>query len=398
MRIAILTNDLHPSRGGPPRVVLGHALELSRRGLSPEVFATFGPGEEDATRSGWPELTQAEIPLHLFPRTGYGPLGRSPALSAHFAKHIADFDVLHLHGTWEQCVASAASHAHRASVPYAVSPHGMLDRYSRSQSRLKKWVAWNLFGTGRMLKQANGAMFGTQEEQDEASDLGLHYQPFIIPNGIHLDEFSRTVGEGIEELHVSFPTLRGKHPLLLFYSRMHPKKGIDLLLEGFARVRSEFPDAGLLIAALAQDPDYEVRMRARANESDLKEQVVITTEYTGARGFIPINAADAFVLTSHQEGFSMAILEAMAYELPVLITHPCHMDEVGDAGAGEVVEASIPGVEEGLRRLLRRSPEERSNMGEKGRHWVEDHCTWERIAEQLESMYEALIRGRKTSP
>ena len=101
MRIAIITNDMHPSRGGPPRVVLGHALQLKKRGLDPVVIGTFGPGEESASRTGWPELAEAGIELKLFPRVGYDSLGRSPEFNHWFTDHAASFDVMHLHGLWE---------------------------------------------------------------------------------------------------------------------------------------------------------------------------------------------------------------------------------------------------------------------------------------------------------
>ena len=121
----------------------------------------------------------------------------------------------------------------------------------------------------------------------------------------------------------------------------------------------------------------------------------LTTSYTGERGIIPINASDVFVLPSHQEGFSIAVAEALAYGLAMVITDTCHLEVVSEIGAGEVVPATVDGITQGLERVIRAGPEGRAQMGARGREWVLTHCTWERIGEQIESMYEELIRARQ---
>ena len=246
-------------------MVLGHALELQRRGHEPEIICTEPAGRARTNPTVWPELDEAGIRMHLFPRHGYGPMGRSRELTRHLAGLPRDhFQVMHVHGMWELCLASAAQFAGRWDIPCVISPHGMLDRYSLGRSRTKKWVAMNLLGIGRMMRSADAMQFGTPDERDEAADLRLGYRPYIIPNGLHLDRFHRNPGAGLSAVTAEFPQLSGRSPLLLFYSRMHPKKGIDILLNGFASIASDFPEAGLLVAALEQDPEYERAMRARA--------------------------------------------------------------------------------------------------------------------------------------
>jgi len=247
-----------------------------------------------------------------------------------------------------------------------------------------------------MMRCADGAQFGTPGERDEAADIGMPWRPFIVPNGIVAGRFERAPGEGVEPLYEEFPQLRGRSPLMLFYSRMHPKKGIDLLLEAMARLAGDHPDAGLLVQVIEQDKAYESRMRARAARTDLCDRVAISTLFTGERGLIPFNASDLFVLPSHQEGFSMAIIEAMAYGLPVMITDKCHMGVVSEIDAGEVVPATVDGVTGGLDRMIRAGSDRRAEMGAHGRDWVLANCTWERVAEQLEAMYEELIRAKQT--
>jgi glycosyltransferase involved in cell wall biosynthesis len=386
---------MHPRQGGPPRVAVGHALQLKHRGHEPEVLSIVLPGDEPEVRRAWRELEEARVPLHLSPGVAPLAIGRSPKFNAFIDRHLRAFDAMHIHGTWEHCLAYAGKAAHRAGVPYVLTPHGMLDRWSRARSALKKAVASRVLGTRTMMRWADGAQFGTPEERDEAADLGMAWRPFILPHGIVAQRFVRSPGEGIAPLYDEFPRLRGRSPLLLFYSRMHPKKGVDLLLDAMGRLAGEHPDVGLLVAAIAQDGSYEARMRERADREDLRERVAITTSYTGKRGIIPINASEVFVLPSHQEGFSMAIVEAMAYGLAMVITDRCHMGLVSEVGAGEVVPATVDGIAQGLDRVIRAGPRGRAEMGAQGREWVLAHCAWERIGEKLESMYEELIRAKQ---
>ncbi len=393
MRIAVVTKDMHPSGGGPPRVVLGHALQLKARGLEPHVLATHLPGKADEVKECWPELVQAGIPFSLFERTGPDAIGRSPAFAAFLRDRIGEFDVMHIHGVWERCLAQAGLTAHRAGVPYVLAPHGMLDRWSRARSTLKKAIASRVLGSRAMMRHASAAQFGTEEERDEAGDLGMPWRPVIIPNGIFLERFDRDPSAELGPMFEEFPQLRGRSPLMLFYSRMHPKKGVDLLLEAMAGLAKDFPEAGLLVAALAQDAPYESQVRERALREDLADRVAITTEYTGEKGMMAINASDIFVLPSHQEGFSMAIVEAMAYRMPVAITEPCHMGVVAQHDAGSVVP--VAEIERGLRDVVGAGPDGWSRMGANGREWVERHCTWEAIGEKLETTYRELIAAPK---
>ncbi len=386
---------MHPRQGGPPRVVVGQVIQLKKMGHEPEVLSLVWPGDEPEVRRAWRELEEAGVPLHLFPPVTPLVIGRSPKFNAFIDRHLREFDVMHIQGTWEHCLAYAGKAAHRAGVPYVLSPHGMLDRWCRARSAWKKAMALRVLGTRTMMRCADGALFGSPGERDEAADLGMPWRPFIVPNGIVPQRFVRAPGEGVAPLYEEFPHLRGRSPLLLFYARMHPKKGVDLLLEATARLAVEHPDVGLLVAAIAQDAAYESQMRQRADRDDLRERVAITTSYTGERGIIPINASDVFVLPSHQEGFSIAVVEALAYGLAMVITDTCHLEMVSEIGAGEVVPATVDGITQGLERVIRAGPEGRAAMGARGREWVLAHCTWERIGEQIESMYEQLIRARQ---
>jgi glycosyltransferase involved in cell wall biosynthesis len=395
VRLLIVAGDMHPSAGGPPRVIVGHALELARRGVEVEIVASCSPDQRTEVLDSWPQLVEAGVPVHLFSKSGPRGLGYSMGFCSYIHEHLASFSIVQIHGLWRLDMLFTALKARNLSIPFILTAHGMLDGWSLERSHLKKLVARKLIGVDIMLRSAAGIQFGTEEEAREAAALMLPGKSYVIPNGIDVADFTRNTKESTEELFQVFPDLLSRQPVLLFYSRIHPKKGLDILLKAFARVSTEFPDAGLLIAGIRQDIGYENQIRKACESSKLSKKAFVTTEFIGDRGKVPINAADIFVLTAHEEGFSMAILEAMAYGMPLVISDRCHMGVVEQVGAGLVVSLEQAQIEKGLREILSRSSSDLSAMGAQGRLWVKENCSWERIGEQLCQMYQEVIAAKE---
>lgn len=384
-RVLLLAADMDPRQGGPPKVVYGSACALARAGVSVEIAAT-GPAETaHTTRAAWPLLAELGIPLHVFPRAGPATLGYSPGMDRFVAREISRFDAVHVHGVWEQCFARATRRARAAGVRTFVSPHGMLDRWQLAQSRLKKQAALRLFGTGTMLKHADAVLYGTRHEADEARPLGLPSPALVMPNGVEPEPLADRAAV-TAMLHARFPQMRSWSRTVLFLSRLHPKKGLDMLVEAFARTRQTHPGAGLLAVAIPQDADYQAALRARIDELG-PERLVLVTDLVGPEARTALAAADVFCLPSHQEGLSIAILEAMGASLPVLITTECHLDELEDRGAGKVVPDTVAGLTLGLTALLALDRESLATMGRRGAEIVASEYSWERIAGQLAVLY-----------
>lgn len=391
-RILLVCPGMHPRDGGPPRVVYGSAAALARAGCKVEIVTMGDPQDEAATREAWADLAEAGVAMTIFPRNFLFQLGRSAALVDFMKCNVARFDLLHIHCVWESALADSAAIFRRAGKPVLVSPHGMLDRWQLRQSAFKKRIARVFFGTGAMLSRADALLYGSQEEADEAAHLGLPGRVALMPNGASPLEIADPKGAR-EALHAKFPRLREWRRTVLFFSRLHPKKGLDMLVEAFGRVHRDFPDAGLFAAAIAQDREYEADVRAQiAALGDTP--IVLTTELSGPAAKTVFTVSDVFCLPSHQEGFSIAIVEAASAGLPELITDTCHMQEIADEGAGLVVPASVDGLERGLREMLSLDQAALAEMGRKARDVIAARYTWESVAEQLIAAYGAALSGK----
>ncbi|MBR0552108.1 glycosyltransferase [Stakelama marina] len=384
---------MHPRNGGPPRVVNGSAVALARAGCQVEIVALGFPQDEPDTRSAWPDLPDADIALHLFRPDFPRQIGRSAALRRYIAQRTDDFDVLHIHCIWETALADAAAVFRAAGKPVLVSPHGMLDRWQLRQSSWKKRIAQRFFGTGAMLGRTDAILYGTQDEANEAAHLGLPGKVVIMPNGfspLHIPDPQSAQAKLLRQ----YPELGDWDRTVLFFSRLHPKKGLDLLIDAFGRVRHEFPKAGLFAAAIAQDREYEAKVRSQIAQLG-GANIALTTELSGPEAKSVFIVSDIFALPSHQEGFSIAIVEAAGAGIPLLITNTCHMQEVEDDGAGYVVPATVDGLANGLRQILSADDAALEQMSGCAKNVVAARYTWDRVAVRLIDAYESILSQRR---
>ena len=394
LRILLVCPGMHPRDGGPPRVVSGSAAALAHAGCAVEIVTMGDPHDDAETRAAWPELPGSGVALHIFPREPPRQLGRSAALIEFVRANAGRFDLLHIHCVWENALADAAAVFRRAGKPVLVSPHGMLDRWQLRQSAFKKRVARLFFGTGAMLSRADAVLYGTQEEADEAAHLQLGRRVVLMPNGAAPLEIADPQAAR-QALRTRFPQLREWSRTVLFFSRLHPKKGLDMLVEAFGRVHREFPGAGLFAAAIEQDREYEARVREQiAALGDAP--IVLTTELSGPDAKSVFTVSDIFCLPSHQEGFSIAIIEAASAGLPELITDTCHMQEIAEEGAGVVVPASADGLERGLRQMLSLDTQALGEMGRRARDLIAARYTWQSVAQRLIVAYGDAIEAKRS--
>ena len=376
LRIALFTPDLRPSAGGPPRVVLGSAQALVARGHNVTIFTLAATA-----------LDMPGVEVRCFAPDKPARIGRSRAMRREVLRRAAEFDVLHVHAIWEAGAADLAAAFRRAGKPVFVSAHGMLDRWSMQQSRLKKQITLRLLWAGDLLSRASAIVFATEEEAAEAGEIYPKTPRAIVANGIDIVATRAAIAAGRETVRNKVPSLSVWPRTIVYLSRLHPKKGVDQLVEARLALDARFDDVGMLIAGIPQDDALLQALRARIAESPLSDRFELTTDLIGPAAMGALGTAQLFVLPSHQEGFSIAILEAMAAGLPVLITDKCHLPEVEGWQAGAVVPDTVAGVKAGLERLLSMPASTLASMGENARAAVKRQYSWPVIAGQLEAIY-----------
>ena len=300
---------------------------------------------------------------------------------------VRSAEVVHLHGLWQAQTRRGARTAAAARVPYLVAAHGMAEPWALRHKRWKKRIYLALI-EAKNLRRASCLHALSRPEISHFRSISPNTPICFVPNGVDLGLFDDLPARS--ELEAEHPELAGKF-ILLFFGRVHVKKGLDLLASAMGRVATDRPDLHLLVAG--NDDGAWPGFRDRMAELGLTSRMTYVGHVAGERARQVWAAADAFILPSYSEGFSMAILEALACRLPSLITTACHFPEVGAANGAIVVTPTADAVTGGLRDLLDRTNEERARLGHNGRRLIEVHYTWDRQAERLAAVYEWLTGG-----
>ncbi len=304
---------------------------------------------------------------------------------------VRSAEVVHLHGLWQGHTRRGAKEARRAGVPYLIAAHGMAEPWALRHKAFKKRV-YTALVEGKNLRRAACLHALSRPEIEHLRALAPRTPIGLIPNGVDLAPFDHLPDRA--EFEAEHPEVVGKF-VLLFYSRLHAKKGLDLLVKALGALAKSHPTLHLALAG--NDDGALTPFRAAVESLGLADRVTYVGHVSGEKSRRTWAAADAFVLPSYSEGFSMAILEALAARLPVVVTTACHFPELAKAGGGIVVEPTESGVTEGLRDLLERSVDQRRSLAERGRSLVEEHYTWDRQAERLSAVYR-WVAGGGTAP
>lgn len=382
MRVLHIAPSLSTDWGGPTKVVSELTEALAQKGVQISIFAPQENGK------GKTQVHPDGVDLKLFPK---GFLSRfwtsfSPALARACQREISNFDLIHIHEIWHHPHFAAYRAAKRTRKPYMVTAHGTLEPWCLNHKAFKKKIYATLIQKG-ILKKASAIHAFTEEEVKSISDFVDNRNVFVIPNGINLEEFQSLPPR--EEIEKLYPELNNKK-VVLFLGRIHPIKGLDILARAFGKVLRERKDIQLVIAG----PDND-RYKGDIEEIFRRENALNNTTFTGMLTGIgkleALSRADVFVLPSYSEGFSMSILEAMACELPVIITRQCNFPEVAKVGAGEVIEPDAAQLVKVLIKLLS-NPQVCKEMGKKGKRLIEEKFTWDKIASQMLEIYERILR------
>jgi glycosyltransferase involved in cell wall biosynthesis len=375
--------------GGPSRAVLDMGRALAELEVDVLIATTDADGPGRLPVGLDRPVTYQEVPAIFFSRQWSEALKYSRPLARWLDAHVPQFDVVHIHAVFSHACLAAARASRRHRVPYVVSAHGMLDRWSLEQKRLRKRVLWHA-GAGQMLRGAAAVHYTTLPEQESAEGpLGLD-RGVVIPLGV--DERGLQIPGAAEAFRRDYPEL-GQDPFVLFLARLHPKKGPERLLQAFHRLaaRPELSDWRLVLAGDGE-PGYVAALKRSAGAARGAERVVFTGWLGAAQKAGALQGAALLALPSYQENFGLSVTEAMVCGVPVLVSPQVNLAaEIRAAGAGWVAGADEPALTQALGEALG-DPEARRRRGEAGRALALARFTWPPVAAQLARLYGTLAR------
>ena len=361
MNVLAITQSLDPIKGGG----MGMAVCDLHRAMAKECDdPTVAIGID-----GQHVAEGQKFRVRSFPAIGPAGAYFHPELGKAVREEAKNADVIHLHGFFTYPMYAGWREARRNTKPLVRHAHGILEPWGLSQSRGKKQLARWIF-EDRAIRETQLWRALTNAEADQIRRNGGRGKIVVIPTGIDLQPIDAAPA----------PTKDVKR--LLFLSRLHKKKGLDLLLPAWAKMHAQFPDWRLCIAGKDEDGTGEWA-KDFVERHGLAAAVELAGSIPQARKFELIKSASAFVLPSYSEGFSMGILEAMACSLPVICTEACHFPEVQSAAGGEVCAVNEDSLVRSLEKVLRGDDAELAQRGHLARSYVESKFTWEILARDL---------------
>jgi glycosyltransferase involved in cell wall biosynthesis len=298
---------------------------------------------------------------------------------------------VHLHSIYLFHDLVGGHYARRHGVPYIVRPHGMLDPYIWKRSRGRKRVMEVLF-QDRVLKAAAAIHYTSEIERDISAPYAHNDRARVVPLGVRLDGFDALPDPA--RFHERFPETRGKTNVL-FLSRLHEKKGLDLLVPAFANAASTRPDLHLVLAG--PDDGMVAPCKALAAQHGVSDRVSFTGMLRGEDKLASFAAAAMFALPSYSENFGIAAVEAMAARLPSILSDQVNIwADVQKGGGVEIVTCDVASVTRSIEKLADDADLRRA-MGEKARATAHDLYAWPSVAAKLEAMY-AEAAARRVGP
>ncbi len=395
LRILFTTHGYKPAYrlGGPILSVSGLAERLAARGHEVTVFASTSNLDEDLdVQPNTPtqvdgvcvwyfrreEFLHRWLPFFPYLSKGMGYI-YAPDMARELERLVPRVDLVHTHVSFIYPTYAAARAARRHGKPLLYHQRGVFDPARLRFRSVKKRMYIGMIERP-ILRGASTLVALTEAERASYRALGVQTRCRIVPNAIDAEPYGKMADTASTGLPIGEDT-----PVVLFMGRVHPTKGADRLLEAFIRSRDRLGEAVLVLAG----PDefgLEASFRRRVQLAGLQERIFFPGMVEGRRKLALLSRADVFCLPSDAEGFSMAVLEALASSTAVLLSPGCHFPEVQQAGAGLVVEPNPGSLGTALAGMLADRCGTAA-MGAAGRALVLERYDWDRITDRMIEVY-----------
>jgi len=404
MRILQIIPSISLVYGGPSQMVLGLSAALASQGIDVTIITTNSNGDIGQLPLDVPlnqPIKQNGYQIIYFRCSPWRRYKFSVSLLQWLNANARQFDLAHIHAIFSPVTTLAATIARGHNLPYIIRPCGMLDPADLQKKRQLKQIYAALLESPN-LAGAAAIHFTSKEEARISERFGLEItgkmpvpqdfgvqnstgkmpvpQDLIIPLGV------TTAGSFAKRLRES------QVPIVLFMSRIEPKKGLDLLIPALESIlESGIEFQFILAGSNPQDADYEAGIKVKIQHSSLAKYTTITGFVSGDRKNELLTNADLFVLPSYYENFGIAVAEAMAAGVPVAISDRVHISEdIRQAEAGWVGPLEVDAIADSIKSALL-DPQERQRRGLNAKEYAKKHYNWEAIAQQTIDAYQHIL-------
>ena len=388
MRILQIIPSISLVYGGPSQMVLGLSAALAAKNIDVTIITTDSNGDIGQLPLDVPlnqPIQQNGYQIIYFRCYPWRRYKFSFSLLQWLNENARQFDLAHLHALFSPVTTLAATIARYHHLPYIIRPCGMLDPADLQKKKRLKQIYATLLERPN-LAGAAAIHFTSKEEAKISERFGLGStgqmpvpRDLVIPLGVTAGLFPKRLRES-------------QVPIILFMSRIEPKKGLDLLIPALESILGSGIEFHFILAGSnPQDADYETQIKVQIHNSSLAKYTTITGFVSGDLKVEVLTKADLFVLPSYYENFGIAVAEAMAAGVPVVISDRIHIaEDIQQAEAGWVGPLEVGAIANSIKSALL-NPEERQRRGLNGKEYAKKHYNWEAIAQQTIDAYQQIL-------
>jgi len=298
----------------------------------------------------------------------------SEAFRIEFPSIVYGYDTVLIHGLWTFPTSFAASFCRKHKIPYIIFTHAMMSEWSLSQRRLNKEIYFRIIEKNN-LNNADAICVMDKTESLSVEKHGITTKKFCFENALNKEEI--ILAKKTRKLSKK-PSDKTN---ILYLSRIHSKKGLDILIKAIVELSKKKLDINLTVAGKSQNSEYLRRIRFLIKKNSIERYVNFCDGVYGEKKKSLFINADIFVLPSADDSKPLAILEAMSYGLPIVTTPGCKMPEI-DGKMGYVVERNSLEIAQAINELIK-NKDKANKMGERGYEYILDYFTWEKRINEL---------------
>ncbi len=281
-------------------------------------------------------------------------------------------DIVHINGIWMYQTWQFQREAIKRQIPTFITPHGMLEPWILHRNYHKKRLAMLLYQR-KSLQKARKLISTAESERQNILRLGINNNIAMIPNGIDISTIAMKTDWSVKKR-------------ILYLSRLHQKKGVELLLDALHRLHCNLDGHKVTIAGDGE-PEYIASLKARVAELGLENIVEFTGAVYGDKKWELFRQSDFFVLPTYGENFGYVVAEALACGTPVITTRDTPWEDLETAHCGAWIERDLSELTDSILRFTKLNPCQLREMGENGRMLIERKYSAKAMAEQLYKQY-----------
>lgn len=288
-------------------------------------------------------------------------------------------DIVQLQSLWSLDYHKLAQICRKHHIPYLITPRGMLEPWSLQQKAIKKKLAMLLYQKNDLNKAA--CIYTTAEmEAKNVHELGVKAPCSIIPNGIETDGYPCRSNPNVVKKQI------------LFLSRIHIKKGIELLIDAWRILVNDYPEWNIKIVGNGEE-EYINQLKTKIARSGLERYIEIIPPVFGKEKVALYQSSALFVLPSYSENFGMVIAEAMSCGVPVITSEYTPWHFLNEEKAGWCIKLNLENLVMTLRESLNKTFDELYQMGQNGARLVRSRYDYRSVAQQTTQLYKWLLHG-----